>query len=88
MTLHVVENAGPRVRLGITVTRKVGGAVVRNKIRRRLREILRCWSKLRTLPSLDIVIHVKPSAPAASFSALRGEVESLLGGLLSASRGR
>jgi ribonuclease P protein component len=88
VTLHVVENAGPRARLGITVTRKVGGAVVRNRIRRRLREILRCWSELRTLPPLDIVVHVKPSAPAATFSALQGEVESLLGGLLCASRGR
>jgi ribonuclease P protein component len=88
VTLHVVKNAGPGARLGITVTRKVGGAVVRNKVRRRLREIFRCWSKLRSLPSLDIVVHVKPSAPAASFSALQGEIESLLGGLLCADRGR
>ena len=31
----------PRVRIGIITSRKVGGAVVRNRVRRRLREIVR-----------------------------------------------
>ena len=57
----------PVPRLGITVTRKVGGAVVRNRVKRRLREIYRRWPDQPQLPALDIVIHAKPSAARATF---------------------
>jgi ribonuclease P protein component len=73
------ELAGPR--LGITVTRKVGGAVVRNRVKRRLREIYRRWSDQPQLPALDIVIHAKPSAARATFSELATEVERQLASL-------
>jgi ribonuclease P protein component len=66
-------------RVGITVTRKLGGAVVRNRCKRRIREILR-----RQLPSLandvgyDIVINAKASLPTADFQQLAAAFERTL----------
>lgn len=52
-------------RLGITVTRKFGGAVLRNRIKRKLRDLFR-----RNLPSLvpplDVVVNVRSEAATAS----------------------
>ena len=45
-------------RLGVTVTRKLGGAVVRNRIKRRLREVFRV-NRHRLAPALDLVINAK-----------------------------
>jgi len=70
-------------RFGISVSRKVGGAVVRNRIKRRIRECYRRWSKRRKLPAVDLLIHVKPAAAQADFSTLRTEVLRLLGPLAS-----
>ena len=49
------ESTHPR--LGITVTRKVGGAVVRQQIKRRIREIYRRWNERRQLAPYDILVH-------------------------------
>jgi ribonuclease P protein component len=76
-TLHFVANDLERPRLGITVTRKVGPAVVRNRLKRRVREIYRRWSQRPGLPALDIVLHLKPAAREASFEALQQEVREL-----------
>jgi len=48
-------------------------AVARNRLRRRLREILR-RDVLRTLPAVDLVIRAKRSAYTASFAVLRAEL--------------
>jgi ribonuclease P protein component len=73
LVVHVLEGGREASRLGVTVSRKVGGAVVRNRIRRRLREIFR--RSLR--PSLDqegvaadVVFRVLPAAAATSFAEL------------------
>ena len=70
------REAGPR--LGTTVSRKVGGAVTRNRVRRRIREIYRRWNGRRELPPLDLVVHAKPAAGTAEFSQLERELEGLL----------
>jgi ribonuclease P protein component len=49
-------------RLGITASRKVGGAVVRNRMRRLVREAFRCTRELFA-DDIDVVVIVK-SAPA------------------------
>ena len=63
--------AGPRV--GFTVGKALGGAVQRNRIKRRLREAVRL-SRLSLGMAADIVINPKRSALVADFSELQGEV--------------
>lgn len=41
LVLYCRKNGRKTTRLGVTVTKKLGGAVVRNRVRRRLREIFR-----------------------------------------------
>lgn len=64
------------------MTRKVGSAVVRNRLKRRVREIYRRWDKRSQLPPLDIVLHMKPSAGGASFAELQAEILRLCRGLI------
>lgn len=63
---------GPRV--GFTVSRAMGGAVVRNRIRRRLREAVRLHLH-GFHPPVDVVINPKRTTSAAEFVQLAGEVE-------------
>lgn len=61
-------------RLGLTVSTKVGPSVVRNRIRRRLRELFRV--KKDTLPrSLDMVFIARNSAAEADFARLSKSFE-------------
>ena len=53
--------------------RHQSSAVARNRLRRRLREILR-RDVLRKLPTVDLVIRAKRSAYTASFADLRAEL--------------
>ncbi len=59
-------------RLGITVSRKVGSAVVRNRIKRLLREIFR-KSVAATPNTIDLVVNAKREAAQAGYSDLREE---------------
>ncbi len=79
--LYSVPNELPHPRLGITASRKVGGAVTRARLKRRIREIYRRWSERSRLPAMDLVVHVKPPAATASFEQLRQELHGLLGNL-------
>jgi ribonuclease P protein component len=67
----------PVSRFGISVKKALGGAVVRNRIRRRIREILR---RNRTeIPSgWDIVIHPRTSVAQAPFAPMEAELVRLL----------
>ncbi|MBM4409795.1 MAG: ribonuclease P protein component [Chloroflexi bacterium] len=69
--LHLVvrHTGAPGTRIGFSVGKRVGGAVVRNQVKRRLRMIVRgfAWRD-----GLDIVILAQPPAAIASFEALSG----------------
>ncbi|HUC39224.1 MAG TPA: ribonuclease P protein component [Gemmatimonadales bacterium] len=67
------HNLSGHARLGLIVPRHQSSAVARNRLRRRLREILR-RDVLRMLPAIDLVIRAKRSAYSASFAALRAEL--------------
>jgi len=56
-------------RLGITVSAKIGNAVVRNKIRRRLKEIYRL-GEMRLAPGFDIVVVARFAAVGAPYKKL------------------
>ena len=62
---------GPRV--GFTVGRALGGAVVRNRMKRRLREAVRAHLAALAAPA-DVVINPKKSLLAAEFTTLLEEV--------------
>ena len=64
------DNVPAGARVGFTVTRKVGNAVVRNRIRRRLREALRAARPLEADADHDYVLMARREALARSFAAL------------------
>ena len=68
----------PFARIGITASRKVGGSVVRHRVKRRIREIYRRWDERRQLPPYDIVVHVLPAAREAGFQDLKKDLLELL----------
>src|SRR6266508_2112978 len=72
-----------RPRLGISVPRRVGGAVVRNRVRRRLREIFRRSRELFGRRGGDVVVNAPASASEATFAELAEEYRSLLAKSLS-----
>jgi ribonuclease P protein component len=63
---------GPRV--GFTVGRALGGAVVRNRMKRRLREAVRL-ARVAQAGAVDVVINPKKSLLAAEFAAVLNEVQ-------------
>lgn len=78
----VVVFARPRaeggLRLGLTATRKAGGAVVRNRARRRVREIFRRWAATAPEISVDLIVNISEQATRSPFAALSSEVTALL----------
>jgi ribonuclease P protein component len=68
-------------RFGITVTKKIGGAVVRNRIRRRLKEALRLAPDLPVRPGYDYVIVARVGALSEAFCALQDELRRALAGI-------
>jgi ribonuclease P protein component len=70
---QAAATGGPR--LGFTLSRALGGAVERNRIRRRVREAARLNLSLLTAP-VDVVINPKKSAVNADFRLLAQEVRA------------
>ncbi len=73
--LHVRPNDAGGPRLGITASRKVGGAVVRNRLKRWVRECYRRSATRAALPPVDLVVHLKNEAARAAFASLCAELE-------------
>jgi ribonuclease P protein component len=70
-------------RFGLSTGRKLGGAVVRNRVRRRLREALRVMAP-SFQPGWDVLIIARPPLVAADREALASALHNLLrrGGVL------
>jgi ribonuclease P protein component len=68
---------GP-VRLGFTVTKKVGNAVVRNRTRRRLKEAARLLLAERTVVGADLVLIGRNSTRARKLIALQADIRRAL----------
>ena len=77
-SLHAFPNEIGIPRLGLSVSKKVGNAVTRNAVRRRLKEVF--YSTIERIPgSFDLVVSAKPAAAEASFEELNQEFLRALG---------
>jgi ribonuclease P protein component len=74
-------------RFGITITRKIGGAVVRNRVRRRLKAILSDCGASLSLPDHDYVIVARDSIAQAAFADIKASLETALQRIRSAPAG-
>ena len=71
-------NGGAGIRFGITVTRKIGNAVVRNRMKRRFRALLREALPERGLPDHDHVLIGREGGIERDFQQLRAELSDAL----------
>jgi ribonuclease P protein component len=75
MAVRSISNEQELTRYAFAISKRVGKAVTRNRVRRRLREILR---SLAVHEGFDIVLTLRPEASMATFAELRIELELLL----------
>ena len=74
MTVFYLQRSeGVGLRIGFTVGKMLGGAVQRNRMKRRLREAVRLEAPWPG-PAADVVINPKKSVLAADFAILRSEI--------------
>lgn len=71
-----MKSGGPN-RIGFTVSKKVGNAVTRNLVKRRLREIVRNHP-ISSGKGMDLVIIARSSAVTAAYRDLKKDVDTLL----------
>ena len=80
LVIYCARNRLEDTRVGLTVSTKLGHAVVRNRVRRRLREIVR--HNASCLPSgYDVVVVARTAAVEAEFAALEKSFRTLTGRL-------
>jgi ribonuclease P protein component len=77
MAVRFVPNGRDHDRFGISTGRRLGGAVQRNRVRRRVREIVRRHAN-HSGHGWDVLIVVRPAAVDASFDELSSALERLL----------
>lgn len=77
LALNAGPNSLPHNRFGFVVSGRVGNAVARNKVRRRLRAAARRWLPA-VIPGYDIVIIAFPPSADASYRELEDELGLLL----------
>ncbi len=73
----VREEGGPP-RLGFTVTKKVGNAVIRNRTRRRLKEAARLLLRDHTVSGVDLVVIGRDGTRARAFAELMSDLRRAL----------
>lgn len=80
-SLRALKTDGPTVRVAVAASRAVGGAVRRNRARRRVREAVRTALAARPDPAhgVDLVVTVRKAAVDAPATLVRGAVERQLG---------
>ena len=77
MVLYLVSSKTKNIKVGLAVTKKVGKAVVRNRVRRQLREIIK-----KQVPSLkqnyNLIVVARDNITSASFENLTNEFLKLI----------
>ena len=82
LLLHLLS--GDEARVGVTVSTKVGGATIRNRVKRWVREYLRRHRS--ELPVGDTVLVARPSAAAAAHDEVDRDLARMLGRMKEARR--
>lgn len=67
----------PYFRLGVSASKKIGGAVVRNRMRRIVKEVVRHMSD-EVAPGYDLVIIVRAAATSLDYAALEKSIRHVL----------
>jgi ribonuclease P protein component len=75
LVLRALPNSLPHNRYGFVTSKRLGKAVIRNKVRRRLRELARVQP---VHPGWDIVVSARAAAAGATFAELTRAVVDLL----------
>lgn len=76
-SVHAFENELGVARLGMSVSKKVGNAVTRNTVGRRIREVFRSTSP-ELLGHRDVVVSARPNAAKATHQELEKEFRRAL----------
>ena len=77
LVLRALRTEGPATRIGLSTPRSLGGAVQRNRLKRRLRDLVR--EQLDAMESgWDLLLIARPEAGTATYAELRGALRSLL----------
>jgi ribonuclease P protein component len=71
---HFARETPPDPRVGLAVGRRIGGAVVRNRVRRRLREAIR--PLIPRLAACDVVVVARPPAVRSGVTELGTALEA------------
>jgi ribonuclease P protein component len=75
VVMRVLPNSLDISRYGFSVSKRVGRAVIRNRVKRRLREILRLK---QLVPGWDIIFIARPLVADASYAGLKKSIDNLL----------
>ena len=72
------RDANPAMRVGFTVTKKIGGAVVRNRMKRRFRALARAVVPVKGLAGADHVMIGRSKGIERNFLLLKNDLEGAL----------
>ncbi len=73
------DDGDPAIRIGFTVTRKIGNAVVRNRMKRRFRALVRDTFPDHAVPGADHVLIGRAGGIERDYATLASELRKALG---------